>query len=293
MQSPILPDNPLAHLLEVLDLEQLGENRFVGKTQWMPHGRVFGGQVLAQALVAANRTVADRRAHSLHGYFLRPGDIAKPIEFDVERLRDGRSFSSRRVQALQDGQPIFSMITSYQDQQPGLEHQIQMQTGLTPPDELASASELLAGFNHPSAEYWSKARPFDLRHVQPAIYLRPDPNPSNQQAVWFRALGELPDDEALHQTALAYASDYTILESVYRRHGISWAHRGLNTASLDHAIWFHRPARVDQWLLYQQASPAAQGGRGLAQGHIFDTSGTLIASVAQEGMVRVPEISHE
>jgi acyl-CoA thioesterase II len=287
--TSILPENPVANLLEVLNLEPLGEDRFLGHTQYMPHGRVFGGQVLAQALVAANATVQDRTAHSLHGYFLRAGDVNETIEFEVDRLRDGRSFSSRRVQALQGGKPIFSMITSYQELQPGLEHAVSMTEGVTPPHELPSAQQLLSGINHPSAEYWAKARPFDLRHVEPAIYLAPAKNPSNTQSVWFRALEPLPEDPALQQAALAYASDYTILESVYRRHGLSWASRGLKTASLDHAIWFHRPARVDQWLLYQQSSPAAQGGRGLCQGHIFTESGELIATVAQEGMVRVPE----
>jgi acyl-CoA thioesterase II len=288
--NPILPENPVAHLLEVLELEQLDENRFVGRTQFMPHGRVFGGQVLAQALVAANKTVEGRTAHSMHGYFLRAGDIAEPIEFEVDRLRDGRSFSSRRVQALQQGQPIFSMITSYQEGQPGLEHAVEMPKGLTPPDSLPSAGELLAGIDHPTAKYWANSRPFDLRHVQPAIYLQPAQSRENQQSVWFKALEPMPDDPALHQVALAYASDYTILESIYRRHGLSWAHPGISTASLDHAIWFHRPARVDQWLLYQQTSPAAQGGRGLSQGHIFTQAGELVATVAQEGMVRVPEL---
>jgi acyl-CoA thioesterase II len=286
--SSILPENPVANLLEVLNLEPTGQDRFLGRTQYMPHGRVFGGQVLAQALVAANLTVEARTAHSLHGYFLRAGDVNETIEFEVDRLRDGRSFSSRRVQALQGGKPIFSMITSYQEVQPGLEHAISMPSGVTPPEQLPSAQELLSGINHPSAEYWAKARPFDLRHVEPAIYLAPAKHPDNAQSVWFRALEPLPDDPALQQAALAYASDYTILESVYRRHGLSWATRGLKTASLDHAIWFHRPARVDQWLLYQQTSPAAQGGRGLCQGHIFTEAGELVATVAQEGMIRVP-----
>jgi acyl-CoA thioesterase II len=288
--NPILPENPLTHLLEVLELEQLDENRFIGRTQYMPHGRVFGGQVLAQALVAANRTVDGRTAHSMHGYFLRPGDIAEPIEFEVDRLRDGRSFSSRRVQALQQSKPIFSMITSYQEPQPGLEHAVTMPAGLTPPESLPSAGELLAGIEHPTAKYWANSRPFDLRHVQPAIYLQPAQTRESQQSVWFKALEPMPDDPELHQVALAYASDYTILESIYRKHGLSWAHPGISTASLDHAIWFHRPARVDQWLLYHQTSPAAQGGRGLSQGHIFTEAGELVATVAQEGMVRVPEM---
>jgi acyl-CoA thioesterase II len=289
--NSILPENPVARLLDVLALEQLDENHFVGRTQYMPHGRVFGGQVLAQALFAANKTVEHRTAHSMHGYFLRPGNIDEPIEFDVDRLRDGRSFSSRRVQALQQGKPIFSMITSYQEAQPGLEHAVEMPSGITPPESLPSAAELLAGIDHPTAKYWANSRPFDLRHVEPAMYLQPAQERQSQQSVWFRALGPMPDDSELHQVALAYASDYTILESIYRRHGLSWAHPGISTASLDHAIWFHRPARVDQWLLYHQTSPAAQGGRGLCQGHIFTEAGELVATVAQEGMVRVPEVT--
>ena len=292
MHEPQIPLDPVADLIDVLDIKAQSATEFVGRTQWMPHGRVFGGQVLAQALVAAMRTMVDQRApHSLHSYFLRPGDIAKEIQFSVEILRDGRSFSARRVHALQDGKPIFSMIASFQDEDAGLNHQSEMPKGVTPPEELPTAAELLSALDHPVTNYWSKARPFDLRHASEPVYLQPAKEHFAEQLIWLKALSKLPDDPQLQAAALAYASDYSILESILRRHGISWAHPGLASASLDHAMWFHRPARVDDWLLYVQDSPSAQNGRGLSQGKIFDREGSLIASVAQEGMIRIPEIS--
>ena len=292
MHEPQIPLDPVADLIDVLDIKAISATEFVGRTQWMPHGRVFGGQVLAQALVAAMRTMVDQRApHSLHSYFLRPGDIGKEIEFSVEILRDGRSFSARRVHALQDGKPIFSMIASFQDEDAGLNHQSEMPKGVTPPEKLPTAAELLGALDHPATNYWSKARPFDLRHASEPVYLQPAKEQLAEQLIWFKALSKLPDEPQLQAAALAYASDYSILESILRRHGISWAHPGLASASLDHAMWFHRPARVDEWLLYVQDSPSAQNGRGLSQGKIFDREGSLIASVAQEGMIRIPEIS--
>jgi acyl-CoA thioesterase-2 len=292
MHEPQIPEDPVADLIDVLDIKATSATEFVGRTQWMPHGRVFGGQVLAQALVAAMRTMVDQRApHSLHSYFLRPGDIAKEIEFSVEILRDGRSFSARRVHALQDGKPIFSMIASFQDEDAGLNHQSEMPKVVTPPEQLPTAAELLGALDHPVTNYWSKARPFDLRHASEPVYLQPAKEHLAEQLIWFKALSKLPNDPQLQAAALAYASDYSILESILRRHGISWAHPGLASASLDHAMWFHRPARVDEWLLYVQDSPSAQSGRGLSQGKIFDREGNLIASVAQEGMIRIPEIS--
>ena len=292
MHEPQIPLDPVADLIDVLDIKATSATEFIGRTQWMPHGRVFGGQVLAQALVAAMRTMVDNRApHSLHSYFLRPGHIAKEIEFSVEILRDGRSFSARRVHALQDGKPIFSMIASFQDEDAGLNHQSEMPKGVTPPEELPTAAQLLGALDHPVTNYWSKARPFDLRHASEPVYLQPAKEHLAEQLIWFKALSELPDDPQLQAAALAYASDYSILESILRRHGISWAHPGLASASLDHAMWFHRPARVDDWLLYVQDSPSAQNGRGLSQGKIFNREGSLIASVAQEGMIRIPEIS--
>ncbi len=283
-------------MLTALDLDNANgartrEDIFTGPSQWMPHGRVFGGQVLAQSLVAANRTVEDRSVHSLHGYFLRPGDINLPITFSVDRLRDGRSFSTRRVQAYQKGEPIFSMIASYQVSDPGLEHQAEFPKDIPAPETLPSAAELIGENPHPVAQYWAKARPFDMRHVGSPIYFSVEGQPVSHQAVWLKALGQLPDDPALHTAALAYASDYSILESIYRAHGIAWSHPGLKSASLDHAMWFHRQPKVDEWMLYVQESPSAQGGRGLALGRIFSRDGQLLATVAQEGMVRVPELA--
>lgn len=290
MLEPVIPSDPIADLVDVLDLKALSETNFVGRTQWMPHGRVFGGQVLAQSLIAAMATVDDQRAvHSLHSYFLRPGDIHKQIEYEVEILRDGKSFSARRVKAIQDQKPIFVLSTSFQEKAGGAEHQEKMPEGLPDPLSLPSASDLLSKFDHPATNYWSKARPFDLRHVGEPIYLRPAKEQVADQMIWFKAISPLPTDARLQTAALAYASDYTILESVLKRHGLSWAHLGLNTASLDHAMWFHAPARVNDWMLYVQHSPAAISGRGLALGSIFAQDGTLLASIAQEGMFRIPE----
>jgi acyl-CoA thioesterase II len=291
-----IPNNPLEEMIATLNLSDANgaktrEDIFTGPSQWMPHGRVFGGQVLAQSLVAATRTVEDRFVHSLHGYFLRPGDINLPITFSVDRLRDGRSFSTRRVQAYQKGEPIFSMIASFQVTDPGLEHQDAFPAGIPDPETLPSAAELIGENPHPVAQYWAKARPFDMRHVGSPIYFSVKGEHVPHQAVWLKALGTMPDDLTLHTAALAYASDYSILESIYRAHGIAWSHPGLKSASLDHAMWFHRQAKVDDWMLYVQESPSAQGGRGLAMGKIFSRDGQLLATVAQEGMVRVPEMA--
>lgn len=288
-----LPSDPVTQMLHAFDLSddqgaRTTEDIFVGPSQWMPHGRVFGGQVLAQALIAASRTVADRAVHSMHGYFLRPGDMDLPITFSVDRLRDGRSFGTRRVQAFQKGEAIFSMIASFQESDTGLEHQEAFPADIPDPETLPSAAELIGDNPHPVAQYWAKARPFDIRHIPSAIYFTVESEQVAHQAVWIKSLRPLPADQIIHTAALAYASDYSILESIYRRHGISWSHPGVKTASLDHAMWFHRPAKVDEWLLYVQESPSAQGGRGLALGRIFNRGGQLVATVAQEGMVRVP-----
>ena len=285
---------PLESLLTALDLTDTGartsEDIFTGPSQWMPLGRVFGGQVLAQSIVAATRTVSDDRSiHSMHGYFLRPGDVNYPITFSVDRIHDGRSFSTRRTQAYQNGLPILSMIASFQDEDEGLEHQVAMPQDLPDPESLPNSAATLEEVEHPVAQYWASQRPFDMRHVPSPIYLSVEGAHVAHQAVWFRSIGDLPDDPALHRAALAYASDYTIMESVMRRHGVAWATPGLKAASLDHAMWWHRPARVDEWLLYTQESPSASGGRGLALGRIFSRDGRLVASVAQEATIRVPD----
>ena len=293
MTDAPLNADPLASLLTTLDLASAGvvggQDVFTGSSQWDPLGRVFGGQVLAQSLVAAQRTIHDDRVvHSLHGYFLRPGDLALPITFSVDRIHDGRSFATRRTQASQDGVPILSMIASFQTPDGGLEHQVDMPEGLPEPDDVVSDAEHLATVDHPIAQAWARDRPFDMRHVPSPVYFSVEGDRVPHQAVWLRATGPLPDDADLHRAALLYASDYTLLESVYRRHGTPLATPGMKVASLDHAMWWHRPARVDEWLLYVQESPNAIGGRGLALGRIYDRAGALVASVAQEGMVRVP-----
>ena len=285
--------NPLASMLEALDLQDTGartsEDIFTGPSQWMPGGRVFGGQVLAQSLIAAMRTIdGDRAVHSMHSYFLRPGDVTQQVTFSVDRIHDGRSFATRRTQAYQGGVPILSMIASFQDDDPGLDHSSLPVGEFPDPETVPSTAELLAAVEHPVAKFWATERAFDIRHVPSPIYLGVEGEHVAHQAVWMRALGTLPDDPNIHRAALAYASDFTILESIYRRHGISWATPGIKTASLDHAMWWHRFARVDEWLLYVQESPSAHGGRGLALGRIYTRDGVHVASVAQEGMVRVP-----
>ena len=285
--------DPLAGLLAALNLTDTGartsEDIFTGPSQWMPLGRVFGGQVLAQSLVAAMRTIPDDRfVHSMHGYFLRPGNVTMPITFSVDRIHDGRSFSTRRTQAYQEGQPILSMIASFQVEDDGVEHQLDMPADIPQPETLRSAAEALGHVDHPVAKYWAHERPFDMRHVPSPIFLGVEGEHVAHQAVWLKAVGTLPDDPNLHRAALAYLSDYSILESIFRRHGLAWATPGLKAASLDHAMWWHRFGRVDEWLLYVQESPNAIGGRGLALGRIYDRGGRLLASVAQEGMVRMP-----
>jgi acyl-CoA thioesterase-2 len=283
----------MSGLLAALNLTDTGartsEDIFTGLSQWMPQGRVFGGQVLAQALVAAQRTLAeDRIVHSMHGYFLRPGDVELPITFSVDRIHDGRSFSTRRTQAYQEGVPILSAIASFQDADGGLDHQIEMPGDLPDPESLPTTAQSLESLDHPVARFWASERPFDMRYVPSPIFISVEGGHVAHQAMWLKSVGPMPDDMNLHRAALAYASDYSILEPIMRRHGLAWATEGIKVASLDHAMWWHREARVDEWLLYVQESPNAIGGRGLALGRIYDRSGRLIASVAQEGMVRPP-----
>jgi acyl-CoA thioesterase II len=311
--------DPLEDLLDVLDLEpassahltigaaaggvstdlRLGESDvdvFVGRSQPMPHGRVFGGQVLAQSVIAAGRTVEDlpdaaehpRRIHSLHGYFLRAGDSNHPLRFVVERLRDGHSFSARQVHAIQDGKPILSMIASFQTDAGGLDHQDHMPAA-PDPERLETVAEVFAGMDNPQSTFWSKGKAIDLRHVEGAIYIRPGRQLASQQSVWLRAIGKMPDDPLVNAAVLAYCSDYSLLEPVLRRHGLTWSDRRLRAASLDHAMWFHRPGRADEWTLYTQSSPSASNGRGLAAGLMFNADGILLATVAQEGMLRIKD----
>ncbi len=287
--------DPTDALLSMLDLEpseplRTTEDIFVGRTVGPETRRIFGGQVLGQSVIAAARTVGeDRAVHSLHGYFLRPGDVTRPITFGVERMRDGGSFSARRVHAYQEGKVILSCIASFQSEEEGLEHQERMPEGIPDPESLPSAADLWGHIDHPLAQRVVRGRPFDLRYVTEPIYLRPSAERSAENAVWFKTYSSLPDDPRIHRAAIAYASDYTPLDPILRRHGRSWAEIGMSMASLDHAIWWHRPARADEWLLYVQSSPTASGARGLAGGRIFDREGRLVASTAQEGLVRLPK----
>jgi acyl-CoA thioesterase-2 len=284
------PPEALRQVLAVLDVQPdpERENTFTGTSYRPPWGRIFGGQVLAQSLMAASRTVDEQRpVHSLHAYFLRAGDPAVPISFDVDILRDGRSFSARRTQAIQRGKPILSMISSFQEPSEGLDHQVEMPK-VPGPDELPTAEELFGHFDIPAVQQMLHSRPVDMRYVDGPLFLNPPKEPVGHQAIWFRASAPMPDDQLLHTALIAFASDYSLLESVLRRHGLSWGNAGMKTASLDHAMWFHRSARADEWLLYAQESPSASGARGMGLGRIFTADGVLVASTAQEGMMRLP-----
>jgi acyl-CoA thioesterase-2 len=225
--------------------------------------------------------------HSMHGYFLRPGDPTEPIVFAVERLRDGRSFSARRTHALQFDRPILSMIASFQEPAVGFDHARAMDD-VPPPEDVPTINDRFPPGDTPLAKYWLRDRPIDLRHVDEPLYLTHDGVKTAHQAVWMRAVEPLPDDPGLHAAVLAYASDYTALEPIIRKHGFSWNTPGLKAASLDHAMWWHRPARADEWVLYIQESPSASGARGLGIGRLYTRDGRLVCSVAQEGMIRVP-----
>ena len=279
-------------LLDVLDLDstqaRTTEDIFTGTSHPMPSGRIYGGQVLAQSLVAAERTLPEGRpVHSMHGYFLRAGDASQGITIAVDRIHDGRSFSTRRSQAYQNGVPIFSMIASFQDEDSGVEHAEPMPTGIPAPEDLAPDEERVDGLPGGATRMLSE-RAADIRHIDHPLYLPSDDEKVARQGVWMRMRAPMPDDPRLHRAALAYLSDMTIQESILRAHGVVWSLPGLKVASLDHAMWWHRPVRVDEWLLYVQESPNARGGRGLATGRIYSRDGELIATVAQEIMIRVP-----
>ncbi len=276
----------LPELLKLLDLERIEDNLFRGESRDVGAPQVFGGQVLGQALVAASRTVEGRQVHSLHAYFLRRGDLSVPIVFEVDRSRDGGSFTSRRVVAIQHGQPILTMSASFQVAEPGLDHQAVMPDA-PPPESLRDLAEieaeLIERMPHKVAGYFRNQRPFEFRAVNPMEYLTRDKRPATKQ-VWFRVVGGLPDDQALHRCLLAYVSDYHLLPTATMPHGVNFLE--LQVASIDHAIWFHRDLRVDDWLLYAMESPSASGARGFSRGLIYARDGRLVASVAQEGLIR-------
>ena len=277
-------------LLAILDLEELDINLFRGNSPQSGWQRVFGGQVIGQALVAAVRTVeASRPPHSMHAYFLLPGDPKVPIIYDVERLRDGGSFTTRRVTARQHGHPIFSMLVSFHGEEVGLDHQAKM-PDVPGPDSLPSEAEVrdkvLPTMPDPVRKYYERERPIELRPVEFGRYLG-QKIPDGKFHVWMKTTGKLPDDPAVHRAVLAYTSDMGLLDTALVPHGRTLFEKEFMAASLDHALWLHRPFRADEWLLYAQDSPNLHGSRGFARGLIFKQDGTLVASVTQEGLVRL------
>ncbi len=285
---------PLDDLLTLLDLEPLEVNIYRGRNRDIGSSRVFGGQVFAQALVAARRTVDEpREAHSVHGYFILPGDLAAPIVYFVDRLRDGSSFATRRVTAIQHGQAIFNLSASFHRTEVGLEHQSAMPQ-VPEPDALPSELSLIRQMADRIPEHyratWTQDRPIDVRPVDPIDPFRPEQRAAARQ-LWFRASGTMPDELLLHQAVLAYASDYSLLTTALLPHGVSFRAPGLQLASLDHAVWLHRPFRADDWLLYSMDSPITFGARGFSRGSIFSQSGELVASVAQEGLMRLRPVA--
>ena len=288
-----MPDHapaPASELLELLTLERLEDNLFRGQSRDIGTKYVFGGQVLGQALSAAQSTLEQPRgAHSLHAYFLRAGDIEHPIVYDVDRTRDGGSFSVRRVTAIQHGKVIFFCAASFQDAEDSAEHQLSMPEVPRPEDldpAPAIPDKVLATLPTKIQRWLDRSGPFEFRHVYPRDELNPPKRPPYQQ-VWFRLAEQVGDAPELHRALLAYASDFHLLGTATFPHGISYYQPNVQMASLDHALWFHRPFRVDDWLLYSIDSPSAQGSRGLARGMIYDRNGRLVASTAQEGMIRV------
>jgi acyl-CoA thioesterase II len=279
----------LERLLELLDLEQIEANIFRGRS---PEGerrqRVFGGQVAGQALVAAGRTVpADRPVHSLHAYFIRPGDPTVPLVYLVDRVRDGRSFTTRRVSAVQHGETIFTLSASFHRAEPGVTHADPMPQ-VPPPEEITPTAERLEQMFGPAARDWMMGYPIDIRHIG-ALTFEAEQDPAlraSRSLVWLRADGELPDDPLVHVCLMTYASDITLLDSVLLAHGLSWTDKRTTGASLDHAMWFHRQFRADRWLLFSQESPVAAAARGLARGEVFTREGELVVSVVQEGLIR-------
>ena len=282
----------LQDVLDLLDLEPIEINMFRGISPAEGWQRVYGGRVIGQALVAASRTVEDenRIAHSLHGYFLRPGDTTIPIVYSVDRIRDGKSFNTRRVVAIQKGRPIFSMSVSFQVIEEGLHHQIPMPEAAAPED-CPSQEDLRKNYiNDIPKEYrenfLNREDPIEMRFQDGMNDFKPDPMPPHQR-VWIRAVDKMPDDVRLHQCVLAYASDMTLMDNAIRPHGIGWTEENFQTASLDHAMWFHQPFRADEWLLYYQDSPYSGGARGFNRGSFFTREGQLIASASQEGLMRL------
>jgi acyl-CoA thioesterase-2 len=275
-------------LLKHLTLERLEENLYRGDSRDIGGPNVFGGQVLGQALYAASQTVEDRGAHSLHAYFLRPGDKTASVVYEVERIRDGNSYATRRVVAIQRGKPIFNMAASFQRREEGIEHQFAMPE-VPDPEGLLNMTELarqtLAEVPEKLSRFLSWQRPIEFRPVQPIHPLHPEPCPPFRE-IWMRANCALPDDPAMHKVLLTYASDFSLLGTALLPHALTFSQGEIRAASLDHAMWFHRDLRMDEWLLYSMDSPSTSHGRGFSRGNLFNREGKLVASVAQEGMIR-------
>ena len=281
------PPTPLDKLVDLLDLERIEVDIFRGKQPSESLQRVFGGQVAGQALVAAGRTVpADRPVHSLHAYFLRPGDPSLPIVYEVDRIRDGRSFTTRRVVGIQHGKAIFNLAASFQLVETGIEHATTM-PDVVPPEGLERLEDRMKPYAEELGGWYARPRPIDVRYVgDPPRVAKDSGHRKASSQVWMRADGTLPDDPLVHVCAVTFASDMTLLDSSLLNHGLAWGTGDVLGASLDHAMWFHRPFRADEWLLYAQDTPNAGGARGFSRGLIFRQDGTLIASVAQEGLIR-------
>jgi acyl-CoA thioesterase-2 len=279
----------LADLLHLLELERIEDNIFRGESRDLGGDRVFGGQVLGQALSAASYTAGLREVHSLHAYFLLPGDVNAPIVYEVDIARDGKSFSTRRVVAIQHGRPIFNMAASFQSPEQGLEHAAPMPQ-VPGPEGLADvrevAPEILVKVPDKMRRFLTRERAFELRPVEPVHLISP-PKQEPRRNVWIKTADKLPDSPDLHRNLLAYVSDYHLVATATLPHGVHFAEGNVQLATLDHAMWFHRPFRVDEWLLYSMESPSASGGRGFALGRIFARDGRLVASTAQEGVIRV------
>ena len=273
-------------LTEVAPLH--GDEAYTATTQYVPWPKAYGGDLVAQAAASATRSVGTERVlHSMHSYFMRPADIDAPVQYDVERLRDGRSYSTREVRATQGGKVIFIALASFQRPENGSEFAQRMPDGIPEPEDLPSSAESVAGVDTAAARYWSTGRSFDMRHVPGPVYFEVEGARTPHQAVWLKSFDTLPDDPQLHRLALAYVCDYTILEPILLNQGHAWADEDLVTASLDHSMWFHRDGRVDEWVLYAQEAVSQQHSRGLAHGNFFSHDGVLLASVAQEGVIRV------
>lgn len=285
--------NPVAQYLASLRLipepDTSCANRFTAESLYTPRGRIFGGQVLAQAVIAASQKMNDARPiHSLHGYFLRSGSLDDPVTYQVDTLRDGRSFSTSCVNAIQGEQPIFSMLASFQEEASGLTHQPTMPNNIPSPETLPTVSDIVEGHEGDLPRWWANDRPLDVRYIGDPVYVDVSPNPVNRQLLWFKAKETLPDDPLIHRATLAYASDYAMFDPIYRFHGLTHNNTALRSASLDHAMWWHHFGRADEWILMELESPAANSARGLTTAHMYSRNGVLLASTIQQVMIRLP-----